>query len=105
MNWDRGTDTTELNDDLPGMVVSIIQHPGEKIRDYHNRKYEVLCTCHHFDETVWTVNKALPVVAALAYATTAHIETDGTSVLEQFLQARTPDDEYQAGAKSVRYFA
>lgn len=54
-----GTDTIELDDDLPEMLVSLIDHRG-KISDDRNEDPYLFFICQQCDDLVKTVNKALP---------------------------------------------
>lgn len=47
---DKDTNTTELGDDLPKVLVSLISH-REKMNDHQDRNHGLLCICQQYDNT------------------------------------------------------
>lgn len=81
-------DTTELNDDLPETMVSLIELRWKMINDGHEGNYDLLCTHQLCDETEEMVGSALSQVGPIDHTTTTHNRIEETPTLEGFLQAR-----------------
>lgn len=97
-----GMDTTDLDDDLPKMVVSLIDH-SVNINDHHDGSPNLLCICQHFDDTVDTINNALPEVSAIAHAIMKHMTVEEAQTLGAVLQAQASNLEWEAAAQTIRF--
>lgn len=95
------SDTTDLDDGLQEMMVSLIKQRGWKINNAHERTYNLLCISQRCDDTVKTVNSSLPEVVALPFATTKHMETKETPTFKEILQANASDLERQGVCQTV----
>lgn len=80
-----GTDTTELADDLPKIQISLTDN-RRKIEKDHDVISNLLRIYQQCDDTVETVNRDLPNLAALSHATKAYMATVKTPTLGELLQ-------------------
>lgn len=75
-----------MDDDLPGMLVSLIEHRGKEISDYHDGSSGLLCIFQLFDSTLETKKSAVSEGAAIVHATSTHMVSEQTIMLGEFLE-------------------
>lgn len=103
----RSTDSIDLYDDFPEMMVSLIRHWRGKTNDDHDHdgKSDLLCIFQKYDEPVEAIHSALLEIVAIVHATIMHMVTYEIPTLEGFLQSQDSDGECQAAVKTITLLA
>lgn len=76
-------------------MVSFLKHRGEKVNDDHDKNSGLEFICEQWGDTVYYGKSAFPEVAANALSSKAHVSTEETPTVEEFLQAQDTDHEGQ----------
>lgn len=95
---------TELEDDLPEMLVLLIDHKG-KINYNHDGNPDLLSFCQQCNDIVGMVNSALPEVPGTAHATTTHMAAEEITTLRASRESQASDRKCQPDGQTVRLLA
>lgn len=95
------TNITELDDTLPEMLMTLIDH-RRKLNNDHDENPDLLYICHQYDDTAKPENSTLMEVAVIAQATITNMETKKPAIGE-VRQGQASDGERQDCAQAVGF--
>lgn len=94
------TNTSEIDGDLLGIMVSKVRQGGEKIKDDDYGTSGLLRICEQCNDTVKKVNSTLLDIAAFTQLTTTCTVTKKSPRLKAFMLAQHRGRECQAAART-----